>query len=206
MIFTPKRDQPESVYAIVGNNAENLMGEQVEVSSHFNVLKAETTLNMYFIPPTVLIPKQTEKPTVQSIEIGYVTVGNWEIEPERTDKADGIDVKIYIKDQIDRIIGIDGELIVELYERNTEVHDWEVAMGRLLGRWEITLLESEKMIRDEAGGYGLRLIFPQEIPYLVKYGILQVTLTTPDGKKFFVVKDMVSLIYPPPFATNGQRQ
>ncbi len=63
VIFTPKRDQPESVYAIVGNNAENLTGEEVEVSGHFKVLKAETTLNMYFIPPKTPMPITTSTPT-----------------------------------------------------------------------------------------------------------------------------------------------
>jgi hypothetical protein len=180
------------------------MGEQVEVSGHFNVLKTETTLNMYFIPPTVYMPTPTGKPTVKSIEIGLTRVDNWEIEPERHDVADGIDAIVYIKDEIDRVIETDGELILELYERNTEVHDWESAVGRLLGRWEETI--NEKSIRNEEGGYSLRLIFPQEIPYVVSQGILQATLITPEGKMFFAVKDRVSLIYPPPYETNGQRQ
>ena len=204
VIFTPKRNQPDSVYAIVGNNAENLMGEQVEVSGYFRVLRAETTLNMYFIPPIVRMPTSPEKPTVKSIEIGHTRVGNWEMEPERTDVADGIDAIVYIKDQIDRVIDTDGELILELYERNTDVHDWEAAIGRLLGRWEETI--NEKSIKNQEGGYSLRLIFPQEIPYVVSQGILQATLITPDGKRFYVVKDRVSLIFPPPFETNGQRQ
>ena len=204
VIFTPKRDQSESVYAIMGKNAENLMGEQVEVSGHFGVLRAETTLNMYFVPPIVLMPTSPERPTVNSIEIGYTAVGNWEIEPERYDIADGIDAKIYSKDQIDRVIDTDGELIFELYERRTDVHDWEAAIGRLLGRWEETT--SERSIRDAAGGYSFRLIFSEEIPPVVKSGILQATLITPDGKRFYVIKDRVSLIYPPAFETNGQRQ
>ena len=204
VIFTPKRDQPDSVYAIVGNNAENLMGEQVEVSGYFRVLRAETTLNMYFIPPIARMPTSPEKPTVNSIEIGYTIVGNWEMEPERYDVADGIDTIIYIKDQIDRVIDAEGGLILELYERRSDVHDWEAAMGRLLGRWEETI--RERSIRDEAGGYWLRLIFSEEIPPVVKYGILQATLITPDGKRFYAVKDRVPLMYPPPFETNGQRQ
>ncbi len=40
VIFTPKRDQPESVYAIMGNNAENLKGEQVEGFWSFQCFKS----------------------------------------------------------------------------------------------------------------------------------------------------------------------
>ncbi|MDD3421813.1 MAG: hypothetical protein PHS47_05910 [Methanocellales archaeon] len=63
VIFTPKRDQPDSVYAILGNNAENLTGEQVELSGHFNVLKAETTLNVHFVYPKVITPMPTPAQT-----------------------------------------------------------------------------------------------------------------------------------------------
>ena len=63
VIFTPKRDQPESVYAIMGKNAENLTGEEVEVSGHFNVLKAETTLNVHFVPPKTPMSITTSNPT-----------------------------------------------------------------------------------------------------------------------------------------------
>src|SRR4030042_6252855 len=63
VIFTPKRDQPDSVYAILGSNAENMAGEQVEFSDYFNVLKAETTLNVHFIYPRIIIPVPTPAQT-----------------------------------------------------------------------------------------------------------------------------------------------
>ncbi|HIH37003.1 MAG TPA: hypothetical protein HA232_03755 [Methanocellales archaeon] len=63
VIFTPKRDQPDSVYAILGGNAENMAGEQVEFSGHFNVLKAEATLNVHFVYPKVMTPMPTPAQT-----------------------------------------------------------------------------------------------------------------------------------------------
>ena len=63
VIFTPKRDQPDSVYAILGSNAENMAGEQVEFSGHFNVLKAKTTLNVHFVYPGVITSIPMPTPT-----------------------------------------------------------------------------------------------------------------------------------------------
>ncbi|MDD2666067.1 MAG: hypothetical protein PHD13_00970 [Methanocellales archaeon] len=63
VIFTPKRDQPDSVYALLGNNAENMAGEQVEFSGHSNVLKAETTLKVHFLPPSAHRTTSAEKQT-----------------------------------------------------------------------------------------------------------------------------------------------
>ncbi|MDD2777875.1 MAG: hypothetical protein PHI16_03130 [Methanocellales archaeon] len=50
---------------------------------------------------------------MKSIEIGDNLVGNWEFEPERLDVVDGMDITISVKDENDRVIDIDGELILE---------------------------------------------------------------------------------------------
>ncbi len=55
VIFTPKREQPDSVYEILGPNAENLKGEQVESVENalvgtFYILKANAKVYFPFTP------------------------------------------------------------------------------------------------------------------------------------------------------------
>ncbi|MDD3421795.1 MAG: hypothetical protein PHS47_05820, partial [Methanocellales archaeon] len=193
---TPKRDQPDSVYAILGNNAENLTGEQVELSGHFNVLKAETTLNMHFIPPSanILTPVGGGKATVESVEIVKAVARNWGAVGERYNVADGIATTINIKDQNEEPIDADAELIVELYKREGAFdlcEPWETAIGELLERWEITISE-KRMMGSKTGEYNFELEY-SVIPQGVEYSILKVTLIRPDGKKLYAVYDMLSL-------------
>jgi len=194
VIFTPKRDQPDSVYAILGGNAENMAGEQVEFSGHFNVLKAEATLNVHFIPPSanILMPVGGGKAIVESVEIAKAIARNWGAVAERYDVADGIATTILIKDQNEEPIDADAELIVELYRRESAdpSRSWETAIGELLDRWEITI--SEKRIVGETGEHNLELEY-SVVPQGVEYGILQVTLIRPDGKRLYAVHDMLSL-------------
>ncbi|MDD2666576.1 MAG: hypothetical protein PHD13_05845 [Methanocellales archaeon] len=45
---------------MLGSNAESMMGEQVESSGHFNVLKVETTLKVHFVHPRVISSSTTK--------------------------------------------------------------------------------------------------------------------------------------------------
>ncbi|NYT01087.1 MAG: hypothetical protein GKB99_05135, partial [Methanocellales archaeon] len=196
VIFTPKRDQPESVYAIVGKNAEGLTGDQVEVSGNFNVLKAETTLNVHFIPPSASMLMHSGKATVESVEIVETVVRNWGAQAERYDVADGIATTIHVKDQNGEPMNADAELIFELYERSTTKdfvpsHNWETAIGGLLDRWETTI--SEKRTMGKTGEYNFELQYSSTIPFGAEYGLVQLTLIRPDGKRIYAVYDMLSL-------------
>ena len=107
--------------------------------------------------------------------------------------ADGIATTILTKDQNGELIDADFELIVELYKRESvdPSRNWETAIGGLLDRWEITI--SEKRIMGETGKHNFELEYSGPMPYGVKYGILQVTLIRPDGKRLYAVHDMLSL-------------
>ncbi|MFC1955782.1 hypothetical protein ACFLWZ_04550 [Chloroflexota bacterium] len=59
IIFTPKAEQPDSVYQILGQNAENLKGEQVESVGKFYVLEASTEV---YLPFNLLSSPTTEEP------------------------------------------------------------------------------------------------------------------------------------------------
>ncbi|MFC1787520.1 hypothetical protein ACFLY8_05830, partial [Halobacteriota archaeon] len=177
------------------------------VSGLFNVLKAETTLNIHFTPPKISSTTQTEKSTVESVEIGYTFLRDWGSQPLRYDIDYTLDTVIYVKDKNDMHVNTDAELIFELYERKTtDDGSSETAIGGLLDRWERTI--REKSIVGESGGHEFRLQYsntprdwtispildsPYPRPYGVEYGILQVTLITPNGKRFYVAKDNVSL-------------
>ncbi|NYT00450.1 MAG: hypothetical protein GKB99_01815 [Methanocellales archaeon] len=200
VIFTPKRDQPESVYAIVGKNAEGLTGDQVEVSGNFNVLKAETTLNVHFIPPSASMLMPSGKAAVESVEIGHTVLRDWGSQPLRYYIDYTLNTTIYVKDQNGDPIEADGELILELYERKpTDDGSSKTEIGVLLDRWEKNI--SEKSVVGESGGHEFRLQYsnmsrleyPYSRPYGVEYGILQVTLVTSDGKMFYAVNNDVSL-------------
>ncbi|MFC1787501.1 hypothetical protein ACFLY8_05700, partial [Halobacteriota archaeon] len=166
------------------------------VSGLFNVLKAETTLNIHFVPPSANMLMPAGKSTVESVEIVEAVVRNWGAVVERYDVADGIATTIHIKDQNGGLIDADFEVIFELFERGTTKdfvpsHNWETAMGGLLDRWERTI--SEKRVMGKTGEYNFELEYSEPIPYGMEYSILQATLIRPDGKRLYAVYDMLSL-------------
>jgi len=131
---------------------------------------------------------QKEATKIKYIDF-YASAKNWDGDAE----ADGLEVTIYPKDDRDIFIKVGGKIEATLYKREFDSH-YNVKRGSWILRW------TKYIAIDNCGFFGCTIRLEREDLeeiddkfYLDNIAILEVTLTTQDGKSFTATEDFVYL-------------
>ena len=113
---------------------------------------------------------------VATIDIGWPTCENWDADPE----VDGIEVDLSAKDAEDNTVQAPGVVSAKLW---SEFPTFSGEKGALIQEWS-----DIKITKDDYdwfwGWVTIRLEYKGYTPQKDEWGILEVTLTTPDGRSF----------------------
>ena len=121
-------------------------------------------------PPTTSTPTQ-----VATIDIGFPMGDNWDADPE----VDGIEFHLTPKDAEDKMAETPGVVSAKLWlERQYP----ETGKGDLVQEW--SNIQVTKDDYDWLMGVTIRLEYKGFEPKEMQFGILEVSLVTPDGKSF----------------------
>ena len=124
-------------------------------------------------PPAEAPPAPTK--AVTTIDIGWPMAENWDADPE----VDGIEFDLTPKDAEDKMVETPGVVSAKLWlERPFP----ETGKGDLVQEW--SNIQVTKDDYDWLMGVTIRLEYKGFEPKEMQFGILEVTLVTPDGKSF----------------------
>jgi hypothetical protein len=144
-------------------------------------------------PPKTPVPAGGGQPTTQAppatsevvtIDIGWPMGESWDADPE----VDGIEFDLTPKDIEDKMVETQGVVSAQLWlERSFP----ETGKGDLVQEWSnIQIVEDDY---DWIMGVTIRLEYTGFEPEEMQFGILEVTLVTPDGKSFTARENTVLL-------------
>jgi hypothetical protein len=132
--------------------------------------------------PTTQAPPATSK--VVTIDIGWPMGESWDADPE----VDGIEFDLTPKDIEDKMVETPGVVSAQLWlERPFP----ETGKGDLVQEW--SNIQITKDDYDWLMGVTVRLEYKGFEPEEMQFGILEVTLVTPDGKSFTARENTVLL-------------
>jgi hypothetical protein len=124
--------------------------------------------------PPPASPEPLTATEVVTIDIGWPMPENWDADPE----IDGIEFDLTPKDAEDEMVSTSGVVSAKLWLESL----WEGSKGDLVQEW--SNIQVTKDDYDWLWGATIRLEYRGFEPQEMQFGILEVTLVTPDGKSF----------------------
>jgi len=151
------------------------------VATIFTIALVSTCLECA-APPKPPVPAEQPAPAppaptkVVTIDIGWPTPENWDADPD----IDGIKFDLTPKDAEDRMVETPGVISAKLWLEQSFLEGG--GKGDLIQEWS-----NIQVTKDDYGwllGATIRLEYEVFQPQEMQFGILEVTLVTPDGKSF----------------------
>ena len=128
-------------------------------------------------PPATSTPAPPPTPTqVVTIDIGLPLAKNWDADPE----IDGVEFNLTPKDAQDKMVRTPGTLSAQLWLEKSFLEGG--GKGLLVQQWSGIQLTKDDY--DIIFGARIRLEYRAFKPGMLQFGVLEVTLETPDGKSF----------------------
>jgi len=130
------------------------------------------------LPPPALPPlpaPPAPAKAVTTIDIGFAMPKNWDADPD----IDGIEFHLTPKDAEDKMVETPGVVSAKLW---LQAQYPATGKGNLIQEWSD--IQVTKGNYDWLMGAKIRLEYKGFQPTQMQFGILEVTLTTPDGKSF----------------------
>jgi hypothetical protein len=128
----------------------------------------------YNIPPETPPPTPPIPTKVVTIDIGWPVAKNWDADPE----IDGLEFDFTPKDAEDEMVRTSGMVSAKLWLESL----WEGSKGDLIQEW--SNIQITKDDYDWLWGAAIRLEYRGFEPQEMQFGILEVTLVTPDDRSF----------------------
>jgi len=127
-------------------------------------------------PPAQAPPAPTK--VVTTLDIGFAMPKNWDADPD----TDGIEFHLTPKDAQDKMVETPGVISAKLWLQVTPPPSYSPQKGNLIQEW--SNIQVTKDDYDWLMGATIRLEYKGFQPTNMQFGILEVTLVTPDGKSF----------------------